>query len=80
MTSMRSSRFWMIEAAPWRAREMVRRDSLEGWISARERWVDREMNNNRSPVRTIFDESGLCERVVAVDPAVVDVKKLFVGG
>jgi len=79
MTSMRSSWFWMIEAAQWRAREIVKRDSLEGWISARERSVHC-INNDWSLVRTVLDESGLCEGVIAIHPAVVDVEEFLVRG
>lgn len=70
----------MIEAAAWRAREIVKRDSLEGWISARERSIRYTGDNDWSLIHTVFDESGLCERVVAVNPAVVDVEKLLVCG
>ena len=80
MTSTRSSWFWMIEAAAWRAREIVKRDSLEGWISGEEGLVRCTGNNDESLVCTVFDESGLCERVVAVHPAVVDVEQLLICG
>jgi hypothetical protein len=93
MTSTRSSWLWMIEAAVWRAREIVKRDSFEGWISAREVgrlhqyqlgnscWSSMVVDGRRwSSMLTGFDEGGLCERVVAAHPAVVDVEELLVRG
>jgi len=70
----------MMEAAAWRAREIVKRDSREGWISARERSVCRVRNSSQLVILAIFDEGGLCEGVVATNPAVVDVEKLVVCG
>ena len=35
-------------------------------------------NRGRLVILAVFDESGLCERVVATNPAVVDLEKLLV--
>lgn len=59
----------------WSSETPLRAGSLLGKRSA-----DCIGDRRQSVILAVFDESGLCERVVATNPAIVDVEELLLCG